>query len=515
MIPACARALPAVFLALACVLSAPIEAFGGGDSVRELMSAYEATVPRPSERSEAGYDAQAQALDDIAARKSENGRQALKLLLIKYGSGDVRQAALILGALVRHGDPASVRMAIEWVEDRHDPILMDLLHTVLAKIETPASVRYLREQVLRAGSPAVKVQVLRSFAVRGDKSVLPLLMAMTRDGTDDVRIEAIESLGLLGERKARPVVQVFLRDPAVDLRTAAARALGRLADPASIPALVRALDDENPRVSESAAVALGRIDDPRAVPALIAGLAKAAGQNLRLADAFTQALQRISGKAIHDDPELWQAWWATVKDRKPFPKGDERPGTKSVPGPRYFDFPVRSSRVVFVLDVSRSMGWNERLDTAKKELLQVIEKLPKTTYFNVIVFSQQAWSWKSRLQKATKKNVNNARRWIRMQKPLLGTNTYGALKSAFADADVDTVFLLSDGHPSEGRITDPQLILGAVRSWNRMRDVRIHGIALLRGPAPKAYASLEDQDRSLWFMQRLCEQNNGRFREVK
>ena len=508
------RVLPPLGL-LALLLAFVAPPAHGADGLTDLVRDYEAAVPQPDQRSEAGYQAQEDALEAIAVLKTADARSALRRLLGQYGSAHYRQAALILAALVRYGDGTAVDDAIDWIEDRRDPLMMDQMHTILAEIEVPATLRYLREQALRGATPIVKVQILRAFATRKDLTVLPTLMAMTRESKPMVRLEAIESLGLLGSARARPVVQVFLRDPDIDLRAIAARALGRIGDAASIPALARALGDESPRVVESAAVALGRIDDVRAVPALIAALAKAQHGNLRVADAVTQALQHISGKAIHDDAELWSAWWAAVKDKTPFRKGTEKPGTKTVPGPRYFDFPVRSSRVVFVLDVSRSMGWNGRLAAAKKELLQVLGKLPKTTHFNVIVFSHGVWPWKSRLEPANGTNVNNARRWVRAQKPLLGTNTYGALKACFADPDVDTIFLLSDGHPSEGRITDPQLILGAVRGWNRLRSVRIHGVALLKGPAPAAYQSVEDQERSLWFMERLCEQNAGRFREIK
>lgn len=507
--------LPALALLACLLLGATVPPASAADTLPELIEAYEATVPRAAERSEDAYQAQADALERIAALKSASARQALTRLLVKYGAGEYRQAALILGALVRHGVPADVRFAIQWIEDRRDPLMMDRLHTVLAEVQAPATLRFLREDAIRGSTPTVKVQILRAFALRKDATVRPTLFAMTRASDRNVRLEAVESLGVLGDRKARPLIQAFLRDPDVDLRAIAARALGRIGDPGAVPALERALGDANPRVVESAAVALGRLDDPRAMPALIAGLARVQGRNLRLADAFTQALQGISGKAIHDDAELWRAWWEANKDRQPFTKGREKPGTKTVPGPTYYDVPVRSSRVIFVLDVSRSMGWNQRLETAKEELLQVLDKLPRTTWFNLVVFSQRAWPWKSGLQKADRRNVNNAKRWIRAQKPLLGTNTYGALKTCFADPQMDTIFLLSDGHPSEGRITDPQLILGAVREWNRLRNVRIHGIALLKGPAPAAYQSLEDQERSLWFMEHLCEQNGGRFREIK
>ncbi|MDA1195222.1 MAG: HEAT repeat domain-containing protein [Planctomycetota bacterium] len=509
--PARAAGLLAVAVLLATAGSPPAQA---ADDLEGLVEAYEASVPAARDRSEAGYAAQSAALEDIAHLRTDDARKTLRRLLLEYGDGDYRQAALLLAALVRYGPPKDLDYVIDWVEGRKDPLMIEWLHEIVGAAQLPATREHLRGPALRGATPRVKIQIVRGLAAAADPAVISTLVDMTREADRDVRIEAVESLGLLGERSARPVVQVFLRDPEPHLRAAAARALGRLGDPMALPALERALQDEVARVVECAAEALGVLDDARAVPALIAGLARVAGTDLRLADAFTEALQRISGKGIPDDAELWLAWWATVKDHLPFEKAAEKPGTKTV-GPTYHGFPVRSSRLIFVLDVSRSMGWNGRLDDAKQELVQVLDKLPPSTRFNVIVFSHQVWVWRDGLQPATSGNVRVARAWVRAQRPLLGTNTYGALKTAFGDPEADTVFLLSDGHPSEGSVIDPQVILNTVRSWNRLRGVRVHGIALLKGAAPAAFQALEDQERSLWFMQKLCAENHGRFREIR
>ena len=102
-----------------------------------------------------------------------------------------------------------------------------------------------------------------------------------------------------------------------------------------------------------------------------------------------------------------------------------------------------------------------------------------------------------------------------MQKPLNGTNSYGALAAAFEDPDADTIFFMSDGHPSVGRVTDPDLILNRIRDWNQLRRVRIHAVALLRGLPPAAFMSIESADRSAAFMKRLAEQNSGRFKKIE
>jgi hypothetical protein len=96
-----------------------------------------------------------------------------------------------------------------------------------------------------------------------------------------------------------------------------------------------------------------------------------------------------------------------------------------------------------------------------------------------------------------------------------GTNSHEGLRKAFEDPDVDTVFFLSDGHPTVGAVVDPERILADVREWNRWRRVRIHAIALLRGEPPAFAQAQEDATAASSFMRRLAEQNDGLFREVR
>ena len=59
-----------------------------------------------------------------------------------------------------------------------------------------------------------------------------------------------------------------------------------------------------------------------------------------------------------------------------------------------------------------------------------------------------------------------------------GTNLYGALRHAFTDPDVDTIFVLSDGEPSVGDVIDPFEIRMHVKRWNAERDIVVNSIAV-------------------------------------
>ena len=49
---------------------------------------------------------------------------------------------------------------------------------------------------------------------------------------------------------------------------------------------------------------------------------------------------------------------------------------------------------------------------------------------------------------------------------------------AFEDMKVDTIYLLSDGYPSAGPITDIHQLADEVRLWNARRRIVIHAISI-------------------------------------
>jgi hypothetical protein len=59
-----------------------------------------------------------------------------------------------------------------------------------------------------------------------------------------------------------------------------------------------------------------------------------------------------------------------------------------------------------------------------------------------------------------------------------GTNVYEGLAAAFEDEYVDTIYLLTDGDPSAGAITDPLALREEVERWNSVRGIRIHCISV-------------------------------------
>ena len=80
--------------------------------------------------------------------------------------------------------------------------------------------------------------------------------------------------------------------------------------------------------------------------------------------------------------------------------------------------------------------------------------------------------------------------------------------------DVDELFFLSDGMPTQGLVIDAQAILQMVSTGNVFDEVRIHSVFL----APQLNSRDQENERAMGmrardFMLQLADQNGGVFRE--
>ncbi|GAB4301512.1 MAG: hypothetical protein Kow0068_24410 [Marinilabiliales bacterium] len=148
-----------------------------------------------------------------------------------------------------------------------------------------------------------------------------------------------------------------------------------------------------------------------------------------------------------------------------------------------------------------------KLEKAKKKIIPVINGFTEDDYFTIIVFENELGFWKNDLVQATKANKKKAVLYVKALKAEGGTNISDALEKAFdlagdgtkdnaKNLNVETIFLLTDGEPTAGKITNPDEIIEAVSEWNKLKRVKIHTIGLG-----------ENHDKN--FMRKLAEQNNG------
>ena len=165
-----------------------------------------------------------------------------------------------------------------------------------------------------------------------------------------------------------------------------------------------------------------------------------------------------------------------------------------------------------------------KIEIAKCELKRAICNLPADALFNIVFYNHEIEVYQKALVKATKGAKESVYRFIDAKGPAGMTNIHDSLQKAFeiappgkgtagkaggvqvtgsgkrnkpARGGVDTIFFLTDGKPTDGKIVDPNAILAAVRLWNGTRKIQIHTVGI------------GDHDTS--FLQNLAEQNGGTY----
>ncbi|MCU0725031.1 MAG: VWA domain-containing protein [Planctomycetes bacterium] len=245
-------------------------------------------------------------------------------------------------------------------------------------------------------------------------------------------------------------------------------------------------------------------------------------------DAARVALEEITGEKLGLDPGAWEKWLADRKAGAPPPEADPASSVATYYGMRVF-----SDRVLFVVDVSGSMkaGEPERIATAREELKKVLAQLNPKTLMNIVAFSGTPRWWRDGEVEASPANLAAAKDFADKLEAGGGTNVYDTLEQAFTqNREIDTIYFLGDGSPSLGTYTEQEEILARVRSLNRMRKIRIHCIALLRGEVGRFGGRMGpglgrgrsisderayDEEEAARFLARLATEHGGSFLRVE
>ncbi len=249
--------------------------------------------------------------------------------------------------------------------------------------------------------------------------------------------------------------------------------------------------------------AMNLIKSPDAIQAIISLLPDVDGE---IRGDILRHLAAVSGRSFGADNKAWLEWWDKNKDGFKFPASDiETPSAVAAsPGtPTYYGLAIQAHRMVFVVDISGSMG-GPRLMAAKRELMQAIDGLPDDAAFNIVVFSDQPAVWQRSLKPATPAMKKAARNYVYLIRAGGHTAAYDALDAAFR-FDAEAFYFLSDGAPNAGKIASPAAIVAAVTQTNRTRRISIYTI----GIAPGEPGGPLDM-----FVRTLAEQNFGVYRRI-
>lgn len=257
-------------------------------------------------------------------------------------------------------------------------------------------------------------------------------------------------------------------------------------------------------VRRTVVYALSMIPCKEAVEVLIALLDRVGGE--ARADAV-EYLMLVTGQDLGLDGARWQDWWAQSKDAFTYPGVTVRTGYRGTlsegESGSYYEMPIFAEKMVFVIDISGSMGGN-RIVAAKRELLVAIAGLRESSRFGIVTFNDRASAWQRQLVPATDRNKLAAKTFVDGLGVGGSTASYSALDLAFT-FDTEAIYFLSDGAPTTGNIIAPVDIVAAVTATNKIRRVSLYTIGVGAG-FPGSPLDV--------FLKTLAEQNLGVYRRV-
>jgi hypothetical protein len=333
-------------------------------------------------------------------------------------------------------------------------------------------------------------------------------------------------------------------DETLGVRLAVVRSLAAFERPEAFELLVRAAGDNDWRLRAEVVAVLAKIQTNEAVDVLVERLGKEEG---RLQDDIVKVLRERTGENFQYAEE-WQRWWVSVDRRvpaKPSAAATEAEAEAAKGTVHFYGIPTRSDRICFIIDISSSMNkeveqfkravitgrkqteepveGKTRLEVAQNELKRAIDNLNPKKQFMIVFFNNAVRTWRDEMTRADPSGKSAAKKDIELVRASGTTYTLGALREAFRVAGavsnasgptsgpkhkplVDTIFLLSDGGPTDNKMEDaqamdPEIILAAVREWNRDSNIVIHTIAV------------DTEEVGTYFLKQLASQNGGHFVE--
>jgi hypothetical protein len=239
---------------------------------------------------------------------------------------------------------------------------------------------------------------------------------------------------------------------------------------------------------------------PEAVAALVAILPSLEGEVRADVVAYLTA---VSGKRHGLDAAGWEAWWRTDGANFRFPETIDLRSARLLAdedSASYYGIPLYAERLVFVIDISGSMA-GPRMESAQRELIQAILKLPETVSFTIVAFNHATVAWQKSLVPAHEATKQAAASFVAGLVPGGKTASFDALDMAFS-FDAEAIYFLSDGEPTAGRLVAPEAIVKFVTEANRSRRVSIYTIGIMpEGPLAG-------------FLKALANANFGIYRQV-
>ena len=453
----------------------------------------------------------------------------------------VRKAAVYDLSLL--DDPAAVDPMLKALGDSSE-IVKEEATRGLARFRSEEALDLLVRRLEKdRPAPETAGAILESFKTTRPGSAYDAVLALAEKGPFETKVVATELIGVYPSREGRSeaLLEKLASDRETLVRLAAIDSMGKIgAATLSSVALERLERDPEWRVRAAAIETLRRLRTKDAVAPLIAALEREDG---RLRDDCQAALVDLSGDAVAaDTPEKWREWWNRVGDTFTVPSLEEVAARKKkqadamkvyAPPSRkgyapFVGIETRSKRILFVIDVSTSMSerlvlsskdparlaafrerfgdYDTKIELAREELIETVAALEPHVRFNIATLHSVVDPWKDDLVPATAGSKSAAIKFLADLTPekitAIGTSardtgrtsTFDALNFAFGltktpsprpskshKVESDTVFFLSDGMPTAGRIQDPGEIVRYFRTINARARIVFHTITFGHG----------------------------------
>jgi HEAT repeat protein len=433
----------------------------------------------------------------VAPWKTAAGPEGTRLLLSQIGTTDQLLRAAIADALASLTNENDISLLFPVLAKHPDSPVRALMAGALGKPPHPGAVGALQE-ALKDKDADVRLAALESLGQRPEPKAEEILSREAQGSSEDMAVAAIGALGGRASETTLKLLAKLAESPRLPIAAAAIDALGDRAPADALPVLAKALRHTSAPVRAAAARALRSIRTRESIDLLVERLGQEDG---RLRGDIVDALRALTGRDLPYDAAAWKTWWQGRRETFDPSAPLEKDSGGNVNTVAYYGIPVLSKRVVFCLDISSSMSATAedgltRMEQAKRELSRTLGSLESGVHLNIIFFDNKIQPV-SRALFPIKGHLPSTLKTVAQAQPRGSTNIYDTLETAFSDSTVDTVFLLSDGEPTDGKYISTEEILRRIRRVNRTRGIVIHTISFGKSE----------------FMKALAEQNGGRYVE--
>lgn len=469
------------------------------------------------------------------ARYGDVAAVELETIVLRHREDDVRAIAFVplLGALSERGDRDSLRLILE-LAAVGNAAQREIVTQALARYDIEVAFKELTKKFAdRSTSRAWRELIVERLATEEHERARQFFVDLLADADPDMRMRAIEIVGaraepgtekalwkLLGDSEPTIVRQAAIslsqmmgadekwqrrlfslaEDKRPAARMGAAIGLAHLRNGEAIEVLYGLLADEDHRVRIEAVQQVGNLRRKDSIPVLIGRLGV---ETNRIHADIATALRLITGVDQGNSASRWTAWWNGEGEAFRVPpydqalaaemeRRDRRENNVSIA--TFYGLNVVSDRVCFILDTSGSMDsaardnrnrsssdraeGTTRLEVAKSELANVLRAFPLEDLFNIVFFESTVRQWQDELTVMSDDSRADAIAYIGRQRAAGGTAVYDGILRAMEDDLVDTIYLLTDGAPTAGRITNAQQIRSEIRRMNSVRKVQINTISI-------------------------------------